>query len=1086
MLFIHRSNHLEKLLERLAETLSVPQARVLAPDTIIVQSQGMARWLSLQLADKLGISANLDCAFPAAFIWRLLREYVAENEKNALTAYEPDTMVWAIMELLEEKKSSPNFIEVASYLKNDINGLHCLQLSLRLAELFDKYMAYRPDWFQEWPVEMSLWQAELWQALEARYGATHRAALQARLLNQLSSQAAEHKLTGVISNLERLNIFGIPALPPSQFAVFAQLAELIDVHIFLLVPCREFWTDLVSAKTLVQARLASGGMDPEADLHFDEGCPLLVSMGSLGREFHILLDNTAQALDDDFFVEPGQTTALTVLQDDILNGRSPHDDSLSSTPELSDDDRSLMIHVTHSPVREVEVLYDQLLDLLTDPDLEPGDILVMTPDINLYAPLVDAIFSNSDMAIPFSIADGPVSGAIIRGFLNLLEISERARASEIMALLHYEPLRMRFAIQSADLDTIEMWIRESGIKWGLEHTSTQPRHGSWLAGLERLLMGYICGGEGLSQVTEPEPGNILVDNILPCDILEGGDGVLLTNLLNFIGALRRLLDCPPRALADWPVFFNRVLDDFFIINDENLSQAQFIRQQFAALKQSAIDSGSSETIGAEVIKSYLQDKLASSQGSGNFLCGRVTFCQMAPMRSIPFPIICLLGMNDNAFPRHDRPLSFDLTAQKRRLGDRSRRADDRYLFLETIISARRHLYISYTGLSDLDSRQLPPSVLVSELLDHLARRLELTASEASKRFMVWHPLQPFSKRYFTGKLYSYCRRNREMAGMLGTNQAWEGLGKTFAYGRIRTASSKNETYDTVSLPDFIDFFAHPVRFLLRHRFGVNLDDYYDELEDREPFGMDHLNRYKITAQLTDVSLSGLATTDEILVAGQQRGQLPEGETGKFYFEKSREAAKRLTTQLQDFTTTPQSTEKVQLDLAIFTLSGNLKITAAGQYFYRPVTIKSMKYKDYVQGWINHLLVCVLRPDLQLATVFIGLDGRKTWEPLAADIAMAHLLELAKAFDAGQYRPLPLYPKSSLVYARARWAGSKKIEHEAALERAEQAWSTGGYYDAPENSDPYFIAAFGSAKLPLMTAAEFNFIGLAELLLANAV
>ncbi|NOX25406.1 MAG: exodeoxyribonuclease V subunit gamma [Deltaproteobacteria bacterium] len=1082
MLFIYRSNYLEELLGRLAVTVSVPQTGVMVPETIIVQSQGMARWLSLQLAGKLQISANLDCAFPAAFIWRLLR-HMAADEENMLAAYEPDSMLWAIMELLTAQKNNPDYGEVAGYLANDANGLRRWQLAARLAALFDKYMAYRPDWFRQWPADMSRWQADLWQIMAARYGTVHRAAMQDRLLRLLKPQAGKDEPNDIIGNLERLSIFGIPALPPSQFAVLARLSELLDVHLFLLAPCREFWTDLVSARTMAQARLAGGGIDPNADLHFEEGCPLLLSMGSLGREFQILLqDSGVPCLEDDFFVESGGGTALALLQDDILNGRNSCINSPDDRPNLAADDHSLTIQVTHSPMREVEILYDQLLDWLTDTSLEPGDILVMTPDINLYAPLVDAVFANpEDAAIPFTIADGPVGGAVIRGFLALLALNKNAGASEIMALLQYEPLRARFAVQAQDLETLEVWIRESGIKWGLERKSSPSRHGSWLAGLERLLMGYICGGVGLAQVTGIAPQDVLVDDILPCDVLEGGDGVLLANLLNFVGALRRLLDCPSRSLAAWADFFSGVLDDFFIIDDDNLRQSQTIRRQLAAIQRAAAASGSAENIDIEVIKAHLREKLAASQGSGNFLCGRVTFCQMAPMRSIPFPVICLLGMNDNAFPRHDRPLSFDLMAQARRPGDRSRRrADDRYLFLETIISARRNLYISYMGLGNRDGRQLPPSVLVSELLDHLGRRLGLAASEVERRFMVWHPLQPFSRRYFTGSLYSYCRRNREMAGCLGMNRPWEGLGKDFTL--------KQEACDSVLLADFIDFFAHPVRFLLRRRLGVTLDDYYDKLDDREPFGVDHLSRYKITGELTEINLTGRAINDEILAAGQQRGQLPEGETGRFYFENSRAAAGRLAARLHDFTAAPpMAAERVQLDLTVFTLSGSLDhISAAGQYLYRPIVIKSMKYKDYVQGWIYHLLLCALRPDLALETVFIGLDGRKAWPPMAADKAMANLRELAGAFAAGQYRPLPLYPKSTLAYAKARWAGRKKLAHTAALERAENVWSRSGYYDAPENTDPYFTAAFGFSQLPLMAAAEFNFISLAELLLAAAV
>ncbi len=1065
MLYIYRSNHLEELQERLAEIISVPQSRVLTPETIIVQSQGMARWLSLRLAQRLGVSANLDCAFPAAFIWRLINE-LQEDVSGTTTivcdgaAFEPDSMVWGIMELLALKVDDPDFKQVAGYLSNDLNSLNRYQLSLKLAELFDKYMAYRPDWFEQWPQDADKWQADLWAGLVERYGNAHRVFLQDNLIRHLTPAGACN-LTA-INELERLSIFGIPALPPSQFTVFEHLADLCDLHLFLLTPCREFWTDFVSAKTMVKASLASGGLDPEADLHFEGGCPLLVSMGSVGREFQITLQEAyAKYQEDDFFIEPELTSNLSLIQDDILNGRSPDDDiDLKNIPH---DDKSIMIHVSHSPMREVEILYDQLLNLLNDSDLVPGDILVMTPDINVYSPLVEAVFSNSaetaaydrsHTAIPYSVADAPVAGEIIQAFLALLELNDRAGASEVLALIQYEPIREHFGINTSDMDTISNWIRKSGIKWGLTAHITKSRQGSWLAGLERLLMGYIYGGDGLAQVTGQDYSPTFLADLLPCDILEGGDGNLLAAFLNFISSLQDLLNCPPRSLSNWSEFFGGLLDVFFTASDDNLQQIQIIRQYIDEIKQAAIVSGISEKISSTVAKTCLKEKLNTSRDSGNFLCSRVTFCQMAPMRSIPFPVICLLGMNDNDFPRHDRPLSFDLTTKERRLGDRSRRADDRYLFLETIISSRRNLYISYIGMSDQDSRQLPPSVLVSELMDHLTRRLRLTAEEATRRFITFHPLQPFSKRYFRDNLFSYCQLNRQIAGNLGADQPWRGIFTNF------NNPSNNKICDVISVDNFIDFFSHPARYIMRHRFGVNLDDYYDELEDREPFGVDPLMRYKITRKIIDNKINHNLEDKQILLAEQQQGELPDGEMGQFYFAENCQVAANLAEQLKAFHEAEKYPKNIQLSLENITLKGDFdSLTAIGQYFYRPIAIKAMKYKDYIKCWIHHLLLSALHPELNLATYFVGLDKNKEWLPLARDEAIANLRQLVKVFIKGQSMPLPIYPRTTFDFAKKYFTG-KNHDKEAAFEKAQEVWEIGGFNSKPENSDPYLLAVFG--------------------------
>src|SRR5690606_18631152 len=116
---------------------------------------------------------------------------------------------------------------------------------------------------------------------------------------------------------------------------------------------------------------------------------------------------------------------------------------------------------------------------------------------------------------------------------------------------------------------------------------------------------------------------------------------------------------------------------------------------------------------------------------------------------LPFRLVCLLGLDDGALPRRTPAAGFDLIAQRPRRGDRARRLDDRYLLLEIILSARSGLYLSYVGRDPRSNAELPPSVLVSEMLDVL----DLTAvcadgGKVSERLRIQHPLQPFSPDNF--------------------------------------------------------------------------------------------------------------------------------------------------------------------------------------------------------------------------------------------------------------------------------------------------------------------------------------------------
>src|SRR5690606_17692214 len=183
--------------------------------------------------------------------------------------------------------------------------------------------------------------------------------------------------------------------------------------------------------------------------------------------------------------------------------------------------------------------------------------------------------------------------------------------------------------------------------------------------------------------------------------------------------------------------------------------------------------------------------LAQMQDPGlsqRFFAGAITFATLMPMRAIPFRHVCLLGMNDGAYPRARQPLDFDLMGRDYRPGDRSRREDDRYLFLEALLSAREHLHVSWVGRSILDQSERPASVLVAQLRDHLAAGWRLagrepghragdppadeadSAREAGEQLLraltIEHRLQPFHPAYFGAgdeRLFSYAREWRAAA-----------------------------------------------------------------------------------------------------------------------------------------------------------------------------------------------------------------------------------------------------------------------------------------------------------------------------------
>ncbi|MGB5063168.1 MAG: exodeoxyribonuclease V subunit gamma, partial [Candidatus Competibacter sp.] len=621
------------------------------------------------------------------------------------------------------------------------------------------------------------------------------------------------------------------------------------------------------------------------------GNPLLASLGKQGRDFIDLLQVYPRT-EWDGFVEPDGETLLQRLQADILHLRERGGEECPPLP-LRPDDRSLQIHACHGPMREVEVLHDQLLALFAARrDLKPSDVIVMAPDIAVYGPLIEAVFDGAprERRIPFSVADqgAPVENPLVEVFFELLDLGGgRYDAAQVLGLLEPPAVRRRFGLTEDDLDRIRRWVRGAGIRWGIDagikstwDLPVTAEH-TWRAGLDRLLLGYALPGNGRE----------LYGGILPYDEVEGGEARALGCLQSFTEALfgldARLRE--RRPLAAWVEVLRGVLEQFFEPRDREENELQLIRAALETLRGNAELAEFDEPVLLSVVKSALRGQLNTAEsGAGRFLGGGVTCCAMVPMRSIPFPVVCLLGMNDDAYPRPHRPVGFDLLATRFRRGDRSRRQDDRYLFLETLLSARACFYLSYVGQNIRDNSALPPSVLIGELLDVVDRGFyDIGGDRASARLLTRHPLQPFSRRYFSGdaRLFSYAREWVEASRRAGR-------GEQVATALLAGILPEPEpALRTVNLEGLIRFFKNPARWLLRERLGIRVKEGEEALETREPFVLDGLENYQLLGQALELYREDrpAAAIEAVLRAG---GALPHGQVGECVFAEAQERVVR--------------------------------------------------------------------------------------------------------------------------------------------------------------------------------------------------
>ncbi|MEA2080199.1 MAG: exodeoxyribonuclease V subunit gamma, partial [Pseudomonadota bacterium] len=570
-----------------------------------------------------------------------------------------------------------------------------------------------PEWIDQWSQgKEDHWQAELWRRLSKDSGGAHWVEVQKRFTQVvLAGDVDATKLP------RRVVLFGISSLSPSYISALSVLGEVMDVHLFVLNPCQEYWGDIVSKRIIGRRREAGSG----EILYLESGNSLLASMGLQGRDMIDLLQGVV-ASEVENYVEPDQGKLLGALQSDILslNDRASGEDE---KVVLSPADASLQVHVCHSAQREVEILHDQLIRMFSEDDtLLPSDMLVMTPDIEAYAPFIEAVFSSTQAGrrIPFSIADRGIDAesVIVEAFFKLLDLpASRFEANRVMELLEVPAIRSRFNIADEDLPEVQNWIRKTGIRWGIDAASRaedrlpEISEHTWRAGLERILLGYAL----------PDEGAGLYQGILPYGDIEGEKARIMGRFQTFAETIFTTPEMlqGEKAVEVWTDILLRLCDTMFDPDEDQEPEVQTIRQAVEAFHNEAADGEYTAAVPLSLVRSALRRKLNAIGGVMRFLNGGITFCAMVPMRSIPFKVICLIGMNEGVYPRLQHPFGFDLMAREQRKGDRSTRDDDRYLFLEALLATRERLYISYVGQDIRDNGVIPPSVLVSELQDYL-------------------------------------------------------------------------------------------------------------------------------------------------------------------------------------------------------------------------------------------------------------------------------------------------------------------------------------------------------------------------------
>lgn len=1109
MIHLYPANKMENLLLLLNKISQLSPLGVFNQEVIVVQNAGMQHWLNLAIAQERGISMNMRYALPAQFLWKLIRSLASEDKVPEQSPYSREVLCWRIHALLalDSVVEDDDFSQATHYWRGDVSAdgddkssvhadkqaqLKRYQLATQLADLYEQYLIFRPQWLDNWQKGIfelkgleevasseHKWQGKLWRLL----------------INQLAYNPVE-LLNDAMANIAnkkdlippRISFFGLNTMAPMWLNFLHALSEHVEVHFFHLNPCFSYWGDIITDKQQMTEKHAlnkllqwsEGVSADESDVQNFVGNPLLANLGQQGREFISMLQDYS-TIDVDFFeqaksAQPNNelaeiTSVLHHLQNDILelsDARAKSEDELEMVRATGQDD-SIVITSCHSALREVQALHDYLLHQFNDDkSLTPKDILVMCPQIEEYAPYVNAVFTRGwqDIAgevppLPCSIADRSAkdSDPLVAAFTELLALPDsRFGVSQLLAFLRLPAMASNFAINGEDLAKITAWLEQATVHWGLDLTHKQSLLGpqanaafTWQQGLSRLLRGFAFADS--EQVYQEQ---LLLSNV------EGSDGVLLGQLMLFIEQLHYFSENLQRSRTaiQWQSFLLEQLSSLFsrvdVDNVSNENSLMVIEQAIAGLVEHCHHAYFEDDISLLIVVDYLSQHFSQGDASKQFMVGQVTFCSMLPMRSIPFKVIAVLGLNDGHFPRQRQPLGFDLMSlSKAQLGDRSRRGDDRYLFLEAIISARNSLYLSYQGRNIKNNSEKQPSLVVKELMEYLAQgygwnfcedntgksdNTENCSDDREQQAGIYQlAMQAFSVDNYQGKWPSF-------------DANWLALGQSEIdkdSSVVKHSSVNNSEPLVMQTPEsaaqlslssqqLIRFYQHPTRMFAQQQFNLYFDNDHSLLEDVEPFSVNHLQSYLLRQDLLKAALDGEEST-EALTRAQLSGKFPDLPTTATLFNDYQHDVQQFSAEINKLSCDNPEIINCTLELAVDGIAGD-RVTVA---LTSQLAIKhnllvhyrssSAKAKDKFTMYFNQLVVQVWQDQLitneetaneknvedsdskklQQVTETIGLyfntKVQKVEQFAVANIADAKtkLVNLITMFFKGQQQPLLL-------------------------------------------------------------------------------
>lgn len=998
MIHLIRSHNLNILSSALAENLvkTAPNDPFIS-QKIIVPNLDTARWFKLFAAEKNGIAANLECMLPAEWLWKQIRKIYPDLPELLPSDLQP--MKWSLFRLLCDEDVREKFELLNRYIERQPNERRepaAFQLAGQIASVFDEYLVYRPEMMLRWQRGHSgkgddeKWQSELWRMLDKSWkkSGTEKEKNRAELFDEALTAYSNQQL----ETDDSLFLLNPGLLPLPIVKLLKKTGEQSDLFIYQIELSKE---SKISRNELVQVY---GGESERAS-----------------EVINIIRPDTSHNLHS----EISQNRILGQVKSHILNG-----EPLRNITENDKEISGIEIRSCHSPLREIEVLHQFLLEKFDENEnLHPDDILVATPDLDTYRPYIKAVFDEVENGLPnipyhagYSARNSELG--IERSLLRLLTVLDsRFEFSEVIDLFMMKPVYQSFGISESDCHKLQRWIEENHVVWGLDanHRTEfdQPADElqTWNSALRRGWFGNLLGGK---------EGEVVNDLLLYPSIQTTNDQQIwaaFSNYMHQLDAMRKEVK-QRKPCSSWVDWLTNRID--FLFDDASMEsvEAQAIKHVMGQIQEQVKVADCGKDIPFSLFKSELTSMLDQHKASGALFTHGVTFSSMVPVRSIPFKIIALIGLNGNDFPRKQITPDFDLMAQNPLPGERNRKDEDRNLFLESIMAAGNIHYCSYIGQSPVDNEEIPPSTIVSEWADVMSS----ASGNESKNLIKKEALSGFSRSNFKSK--------KSYSGVyLQTARVMQNDEESISGLKLHQPIPLEGLEEPIQIDELTRFYSNPIRWFLRKRFEVSLRD---PDQHKNEFELDHIEKHILFQRVFGWVLDGMPY-QQIQKYLMQSGAVPLGWAGEkkvVEIRKNIEAAmsvlnkSRIDPKLDQFT--------VDLSVGENQVEGSLISYSENQFV--DITPSKFSGRIAINSWIKHLCGTLSGHfDEKNSILFCELKEGEPKKEVFKPVQNAEeiLAELIDFYKEGLTEPLTFFPQTLFKFEERERDGKKDAYKKAA-------------------------------------------------------